>query len=506
MNLTHYLERSAAQFPDRIAVRHEGQTVTYRELNTRCNRLATGLKPRGLSAGDRCALMMPNSIQTITAYNAIAKLGAVVIPINFLYREHELKHIFADSKPKAFIGADPYLDEIRPVLKASADTSIRLALGAPDDGEFTDLEAADADDKDFPTYAADDDETLNILYTSGTTGVPKGVMLTHGNLASEARILAEMREKLDPQAVVIGVLPLYHIYGITSVLNVSMYLGLTIELFTHFDPEKVIAVAEKEKQTILFAVPTMYNRLIQSAGEKPPQNPSLKFCVSGGASLPVEFLHRFESLFRTKIYEGYGLTEAPVCVENPYGGLTKPGSIGLPIPEFSAKIVDSSGKEVTPGETGELLIKGPGVMKGYLNRPAETEETLKDGWLYTGDIARTDEDGYIYIVDRKKDLVIRGGYNVYPREIEEIIYQIPEILEVAVIGVPHDDFGEEVAAIVVLKDGADMDPKVIQDYVKKRVAPYKYPRIIRINRDPLPKSGTGKILKKEIRKKFGDCQ
>jgi long-chain acyl-CoA synthetase len=195
MNLAHYLERSAVQFPDRIAVRHEGQTVTYLELNTRCNRLAAGLKQRGLSARDRCALMMPNSIQTITAYN---------------------KHIFADSKPKAFIGADPYLDEIRPVLKASADTSIRLALGAPDDGEFADLQAADADDKDFPTYAADDDETLNILYTSGTTGVPKGVMLTHGNLASEARILAEMREKLDPQAVVIGVLPLYHIYAVTD--------------------------------------------------------------------------------------------------------------------------------------------------------------------------------------------------------------------------------------------------------------------------------------------------
>jgi len=248
----------------------------------------------------------------------------------------------------------------------------------------------------------------------------------------------------------------------------------------------------------------MYNRLIQSAGAKPPENPSLKFCVSGGASLPVEFLHRFESLFGTKIYEGYGLTEAPVCIENPYGGLTKPGSIGLPIPEFSAKIVDAAGQEISPGESGELLIRGPGVMKGYLNRPAETEETLKDGWLYTGDIARADEDGYIYIVDRKKDLVIRGGYNVYPREIEEVMYQIPEILEVAVIGVPHADFGEEVAAIVVLKEGADMDPKAIQDYVKKRVAPYKYPRIIRIIRDPLPKSGTGKILKKEIRQKFGD--
>ena len=236
MNLVHYLERSAAQFPERIAVRHEGQIITYGGLNTRCNRLAAGLKQQGMSAGDRCALMMPNSIQTITAYNAIAKLGGVVIPINFLYRKHELKHIFTDSKPKAFIGAAPYLDEIRSVLKAAADTSICLALGAPDDGEFTDLQAAYADVKNFPTYAADDDETLNILYTSGTTGVPKGVMLTHGNLASEARILAEMREKLDPQAVVIGVLPLYHIYGITSVLNVSMYLGLTIELFTQFDP------------------------------------------------------------------------------------------------------------------------------------------------------------------------------------------------------------------------------------------------------------------------------
>jgi len=503
MNLAHYMERSASQFPERIAVRHEGRIITYGELNKRCNQLASGLKQRGLSAGDRCALMMPNSIQTITAYNAIAKLGGVVIPTNFLYRKHELTHIFSDAKPKAFIGAAPYLDEIRPVLDASPDTTIRLALEAPADGQFLELQSAYANDTDFPTYAAEDHDTLNILYTSGTTGVPKGVMLTHGNLASEARILAEMREKLEPRAVVIGVLPLYHIYGITSVLNVSMYLGLTIDLFTQFEPEKVIAAAEKEEQAILFAVPTMYNRLIQIATENPLQNPSLKFCVSGGSSLPVEFLHRFESMFHTKIYEGYGLTEAPVCVENPYGGLTKPGAIGLPIPEFSAKIIDPAGTEVKPGQKGELLIKGPGVMKGYLNRPKETAQTLKDGWLCTGDIAQTDKDGYIYIVDRKKDLVIRGGYNVYPREIEEIIYQMPEVLEVAVIGVPHDDLGEEVAAIVVLKDGTDMNPQAIQNFVKNRVAPYKYPRMVQIIRDPLPKSGTGKILKKEIRKKYG---
>jgi long-chain acyl-CoA synthetase len=430
----------------------------------------------------------------------------VAVPINFLYREHELQYIFSDSRPEAFIGARPYLDEVSRVLNRSEETPIRLALGASDNTELQDLKTAFAGQTDFAAYAAEDSDTLNILYTSGTTGVPKGVMLTHGNLASEARILAEMREKLDPETVVIGVLPLYHIYGITSVLNVSMYLGLTIELFTQFEPEKVIAVAEREKQTVLFAVPTMYNRLIQAAAAAPPRAPSLKFCVSGGASLPVEFLNRFESLFHTRIYEGYGLTEAPVCVENPYGGLTKAGSIGLPIPEFSAKIVDPSGEEVRSGERGELIIKGPGVMKGYLNRPEETAETLKNGWLYTGDIARMDEDGYIYIVDRKKDLVIRGGYNVYPREIEEIMYQIPEILEAAVIGLPHADLGEEVAAVLVLKDGAEIDSVAIQDYVKKRAAPYKYPRIIRISREPLPKSGTGKILKKEIRKKFGDVQ
>ena len=506
MNLAQYMERSAASVPEKIAVRHEGRSVTYRELNIRCNRLAAGLKQMGLAAGDRCALMLPNSIHSITAYYAIAKLGAVVIPINYLYREHELNHIFTDSKPKAFIGARPYLDEVCRLFGGNAAPPIRLALGVPDDPDFQDLEAAYGDQTDFPTHAAADTDTLNILYTSGTTGVPKGVMLTHGNLASEARILAEMREKLDPEAVVIGVLPLYHIYGITSVLNVSMYLGITIELFTQFDPEKVIAVAEQEKQTVLFAVPTMYNRLIQTAAAAPPQQPSLKFCVSGGASLPVEFLNRFESMFRTKIYEGYGLTEAPVCIENPYGGLTKAGSIGLPIPEFSARIVGPDDEELARGERGELLIKGPGVMKGYLNRPAETAKTLKDGWLYTGDIARMDEGGYIYIVDRKKDLVIRGGYNVYPREIEEIMYQIPEILEAAVIGVPHADLGEEVAAVVVLKHGAEIDSETIQTYIKERVAPYKYPRFIHIDLQPLPKSGTGKILKKEIRKKFWDVQ
>ncbi|UCG08044.1 MAG: AMP-binding protein, partial [Desulfobacterales bacterium] len=304
MNLARYLEISSERFPDKVAVRHEGQAITYKDLNAKCDSLAAGLKTMGLAEKDRCVLMMPNSIQAIIAYFALAKLGAVTVPVNFLYRTQELVHIFSDSKPKAFIGADPYLEEVREVLKISKGIPIRLAAGAKVHEDFTEFDAAYLPNPNFSSYPAEADDTLNILYTSGTTGRSKGVMLTHGNLASEAAILANMRGKLDSEAVVIGVLPLYHVYGITSVLNVSFYLGLKIELFRQFDPRKVIGVVEKEQQTILFAVPTMYNRLIQVAAESPPSRSSLKFCVSGGASLPVEFMHRFESLFSTKIYEG----------------------------------------------------------------------------------------------------------------------------------------------------------------------------------------------------------
>jgi len=506
MNLARYLEDTARNHPDKQAVRYEGKSITFHELNTGCNQLANGLRDLGLAAGDHCMVMLPNSIQVITIYYALARMGAVIVPVNFLFKKHELEHILSDAKPKAFIGAEPYLAQIQSAMQSGFEPTIKLAIGVEGNRNFLELNSVSSNNDNFEPYPAQEEDTLTILYTSGTTGVPKGVMLSHNNHASEARILAEMRGKLDPAVVVIGVLPLYHIYGITSVINVSIYLGLTIELFSMFDPEKVIKVAQAESETILFAVPTMYNRLIQVASKNPPGRCSLKFCISGGSSLPVEFLNRFESLLNTKIYEGYGLTEAPVCVENPYKGLTKPGSIGLPITEFSAKIVDIDGNEVAPGESGELLIKGPGVMKGYLNLPEDTGETIRKGWLYTGDIARKDEDGYIYIVDRKKDLVIRGGYNVYPREIEEVIYQVPQVLEVAVIGVPHADLGEELVAVVVLKEGAELDPDVIRDYVKERVAPYKYPRIIQIVQDSLPKSGTGKILKKDIRKKFAVFQ
>ena len=502
LNLAEYLVASAGKYPEKTAIRHEGIETTFRQLDGAASRLANGLTRLGLSAGDRCMVMMPNSLHYIALYYALAKMGVAMIPVSFLFRSHELTYILKDAAPKAFIGANPYLEEISRVFAQHGAPPITLALNPPAKSLFQDLEAAYADNNSFSLYPTQADDTLNILYTSGTTGDPKGGMLTHGNLARNAAILARMRGTIEPDTVVIGALPLYHVYGITSVMNVSMYLGLTVELFTHFEPEAVIAVTAREARTIFFGVPTMLNRMIQAAEERPPKRTSLKFCISGGASLPVEFIRRFETLFATKIHEGYGLTECPVCVENPYDRPAKPGSIGRPIPEFSARIVDEQGKELAPGDIGELLIKGPAVMKGYLNRPQATEETIRADWLHTGDIARMDADRYIYIVDRKKDLVIRGGYNVYPREIEEVIYQIPEVSEAAVYGVRHPDLGEEIAAVVVLKEGASIEAEAIKAFVKERVAPYKYPRIVTVVREPLPKSGSGKILKKEIRKQY----
>jgi len=302
----------------------------------------------------------------------------------------------------------------------------------------------------------------------------------------------------EPEDIILSVLPLFHIYGMTHSLNLSVYLGLTIRMWMGFDAEEVMAAIEQEKSTVLYAVPTMVNRLMELATTHPPEQSSLRFCISGGASLPVEILHRFEKVLNTTIYESYGLTEfSPTCVENPFGRQTLPGSIGLPIRPFRVRIVDEKDKDVPTGEVGELLVSGNAVMKEYLNKPEATAEALKGGWLHTGDLARMDEEGYIYIVDRKKELIIRGGYNIYPREIEEVLYTHPAVLEAAVIGIPHSDLGEEVAAVVVVRPGTEVSGNELSQYVRAKVAPYKYPRVIRFV-DELPKTAAGKIFKRGI--------
>lgn len=498
MNLAHLLIDSAGRRPNHPAVISGNEQLTYVELDRRTDALAWGLKEKGLRQGDIAVLMMPNSIDWITAYYALAKLGAVVLPVNFLYRTEELKHIFQDSGARAFIGDPDHLEYAGPLVMASPQFDLTLTSGKRLPEGFESLSDLFLDQGPFPLYDTRDDDTFAIIYTSGTTGLAKGAMLTHHSLASNARTVAEMRFT-EPHDICLGVLPLFHIYGQTSTLNASFHLGLTIRLWAHFEAEAVFAAIEKEESTILIAVPTIFNRLAEMASQTPPSRSSLRFCVSGGASLPVEVLKRFENAFQVTIYEGYGLTEcSPVCVENPYGRPTKPGAIGVPIPGFEARMVDENDQDVPLGEVGELIVKGPGVMKGYLNQPEATKETLRGGWLHTGDLAKQDEDGYIYIVDRKKELIIRGGYNVYPREVEEVLYGHPGVLECAVIGVPHKDLGEEVCAVIVRRPGVTTTAEEIRDYVKERVAPYKYPRIIRFVPD-LPKTNTGKILKRRIR-------
>lgn len=500
MNLARLLENTAERMPHNIGLRFEGRTYTFYELNLLSNRMAGGLTAAGLAHGDKCILMMQSCPQFIITYYALAKMGAVIVPVNFVYKSHELYHIFRDSGARAFVGMEPYLEEPGKVLMDLHGLDIRIAWGIKEGTGYIPLESMDGPDT-YKTYPAGDDDTLAILYTSGTTGSPKGAMLTHKNLYSNAMTVADMRE-YEPDDVVIGVLPLYHIFGQTSALNASIYRGLTFHLCRQFDEKDVIRLIETEAGTLLFAVPTILNRLLLETDRTAIKRSSLRFCVSGGSSLPVEVLHKFEGRFKTKIYEGYGLSEcSPVCIENPFRGKTKPGSIGVPLPGFKARIVDDSGRDVNTGQVGELIVKGPGVMKGYLNQPEETGKTIVDGWLHTGDLAHKDTEGYIYIVDRKKDIIIRGGYNIYPREIEELLFEHPDVVEAGVYGMLHEDLGEEVAADVVLKNGATVTKDEIYQFVRERVAPYKYPRIINLV-DDLPKSHTGKILKRELKKRW----
>jgi len=497
MNLADFLTATADRIPDHPAIRFEKSIVTYGEMNRCVNRLARGLARLGLRAGDFCVLMMPSSLNWALVYYALAKLGAVVVPVNFLFRQGELKYIFSDSGARAFIGHGDYLPEALSAMASCPQIDLCIAYGRDlPPGFFSLTDLFDQGD-DFETHPTDGQDPLAVIYTSGTTGKPKGAVLTHQSLMTDARAVAQVRQS-EAEDIVLSVLPLFHIYGQTHALNISVLLGLTIRMWSVFDADEVLKAIGEEKSTLLYAVPTMVIRLAELAAHHPPKRSSLRFCISGGASLPVEILHRFEKTFQTTIYESYGLTEfSPTCVENPFGRPTRPGSIGLPIPGFQVRIVDEQDRDVPLGEIGELIVSGAAMMKGYLNNPEATAEALRGGFLHTGDLARMDEEGYIYIVDRKKDLIIRGGYNVYPREIEEVLYTHPAVLEAAVIGRPSSDLGEEVAAAVVLRPGAETTAEELKQYVKAQVAPYKYPRIIQFVTE-FPKTPSGKIIKRDI--------
>ena len=358
---------------------------------------------------------------------------------------------------------------------------------------------ADLPGQGSPVERGDDDVAV-ILHTSGTTGKPKGAMLTHGNLGRNAEVSVRTLVETGPDDVVMGCLPLFHVFGLTCGLNGAVLAGAMLTLIPRFDPRKALEVIERDGVTVFEGVPTMYSALLSVADEAAPEaTRSLRTCVSGGAALPVQVLADFEKAFGCTVLEGYGLSESsPAAAFNHPNRPRKAGSIGTPIHGVEMRVVDLDGVEVPQGETGEIQIRGHNVMKGYWNLPDATKATITaDGWLNTGDVGRVDEDGYFYIVDRTKDMIIRGGYNVYPREIEEVLYEHPAVAEAAVIGIPHDSLGEEVGAAVALKKDAEATPEELRDYVKARVAAYKYPRQVWLV-DALPKGPTGKVQKRDI--------
>ena len=487
-SLTSVLRQAAADHADRPAVRMDAEVLTYADLWDAAARVAGLLATLGVEPGDRVGIMLPNVPAFPIAYYGTLAAGGVVVPMNPLLKSREVAYYLGDSGAKVLFAWHAAAGE---AAKGAADTGTRvievnnplLALAGPDPVPST----ADR---------GDDDDAV-ILYTSGTTGRPKGAELTHANLTRNAELTATTLLKSSTGDVVMGCLPLFHVFGLTCGLNATVTAGSTLTLLPRFDPGKALEIIQRDRVTIFEGVPTMYAAMLHHTGERPDVS-SLRLCVSGGAAMPVEVLRGFEDAFGCIILEGYGLSEtSPVASFNHPDKVRKPGSIGTPIAGVEMRLIDADGADVPPGEVGEIAIRGHNVMKGYWGRPDATAEAIQDGWFRTGDLAKVDEDGYYYIVDRKKDLIIRGGYNVYPREIEEVLYEHPDVAEVAVIGIPHPELGEDVGAAVKLKPGGTATPADLRAFARERVAAYKYPRHIWIV-DDLPKGPTGKILRREV--------
>jgi long-chain acyl-CoA synthetase len=488
MNLADNLVRSAAQFPDHPAVRLDDLLLTYADLDRHSARVAALLADLGVRAGDRVAVMLPNVAQFAVIYYGVLRAGAAVVPMNPLLKEREVAYYLTDSQARLCFAWHGCAEEaVAGAQRAGTDC-------VPVDAAFVDSlpEAHHGG-----AAVRDPDDTAVILYTSGTTGQPKGAELTHANLVENAAVATTDLFRLGPDDVVFGGLPLFHSFGQTCGLNAAVRTGACLTLVSRFVPEKVFEVLARDRVTVFQGVPTMYVALLNAPAK--PNLDSLRLCVSGGAALPAEVLRGFEQTFGCVILEGYGLSEtSPVASFNHPDRVRKVGSIGTPIRGVQMRLVDPDGKEVAPGDVGEIAIRGHNVMKGYWRRPDATAEAIPDGWFRSGDLARADDDGYLFIVDRKKDLIIRGGYNVYPREIEEVLYEHPAVVEAAVVGIPDPALGEEVGAAVVLKPGSVETADDLQAYVKGQVAAYKYPRRIWLL-DALPKGPTGKVLKREIR-------
>jgi long-chain acyl-CoA synthetase len=491
LNLASLLSESAERSPASPAIRLGEVELSYGELDDRSARLATLLGEQGVEPGDRVGVMLPNVPEFPVAYYGVLRAGGVVVPMNVLLKRREIAFYLEDSGAKLLLAWHGFAEE---ALAGATDAGAETIEVEP--GSFA---ALLAEHEPTPGLVdTDENDTAVILYTSGTTGKPKGAELTHHNLFRNADVSGRTTSEISQGDVVLGALPLFHSFGQTVSMNASLKVGACLTLVPRFDPGEALATMQRDGVTHFYGVPTMYGALLHHPERESFDTSSLRICITGGASMPVEVLRGFEDAFGAKVMEGYGLSEtSPVACSNHPDRERKAGSIGTPIEGVEMRIVDENDNPVAQGEVGEIVIRGHNIMKGYWQRPEATEEAMRGGWFHSGDMARTDEDGYFYIVDRKKDLIIRGGYNVYPREVEEVLYEHPKIREAAVVGVPHNEWGEEIGAAIVLHEGEELAPEEVGVYVKERIAAYKYPRVVWFI-DELPKGPTGKILKREI--------
>ncbi len=521
------LEEAARQFPKATALIYMNRKISFATLNALVLKFAAALAQLGVKKGDRVALFLPNCPQYIIGYYAALKVGAIVVPCNSLYVARELEHQLNDSGAETILVLSSFYKTVKSVrehtgLKHVIVTNIKeyfppllrtlfTVAKEKKDGHRVDI-SQDADTFWFqdlldgapdrpPKVEVSPSDTACLLYTGGTTGVPKGAELTHANLmANVVQTRAWVYDIVQGQEVILGSIPLFHSYGMTTCMNLSMYTASALILVPNpRDLKDVLKNIVRHRPTLFPGVPTMYVAINNHPGIAKYDLSSLRACISGAAGLPLEVQTRFNELTGAQLVEGYGLTEAsPVTHVNPVYAGNRVGAIGLPYPDTEAKVVDLiSGEALPVGEAGELAVRGPQVMKGYWNKPEETAAVLRDGWLYTGDIAKMDEDGYFQIIDRKKDLIIAGGFNIYPREVEEVLYQHPKILEAVVAGIPDTYRGETVKAYVVLQAGETATEQEIIDFCRERMAHYKAPRTVEF-RQSLPKSMVGKILRRQL--------
>ena len=503
LNLATMLRESAVAHPDKPVALYDGGRLSYAELDALSDRFAVGLRAAGLEPGDRLGLQLPNIPQFLIAYFGILKAGCVAVPLNVLLKASELAYCIGDSQARALVTWSGVVDE---AIKGASSAGVPgvYVVNTPDLPEpevgrrFEELLVAEP--KVPPMAQTDPGDTAVIVYTSGTTGTPKGAELTHFQLFMNADTPGRVFGIRDDDVVMVA-LPLFHVFGLSSQLDVCVRFGATMSLVPRFDATKALEVIQRDGVTIFEGVPTMYAAVLRHPNLDAYDVTSLRIGISGGAPLPAEVLDAFEEKFGLVILEGYGLTEtASTTTFNVSADERKIYSVGKPIWGVEVQIWDEAHRPLPAGSehVGEIVIRGVNTMRGYFGKPEATAEAFAGGWFHSGDLGYRDEDGFYFIVDRKKDLIIRSGYNVYPREIEEVIYTHPAVANAAVVGVPDDRVGEEIKAVVQAKAGATTSEDEIIAYVKARVAAYKYPRLVEF-RDDLPIGPTGKVLKKELK-------